>query len=116
MQIEVDCERIRRNTEAIVRLCKPQGIEVVGATKACCGHPDVARAMLAGGATILAESRLRHVRRLRDAGIDSDIMMLRLPAPSEASEAAVAMPSTISARNQKARYRRKKGVLAGHPA
>jgi predicted amino acid racemase len=86
MRIEVDCERIRRNTGAVVQLCAPYGIEVVGATKACCGHPDVARAMLAGGAKMLAESRLRNVRRLRAAGLDADIMMLRLPPLSQVDE------------------------------
>jgi len=86
MRIEVDCERIRRNTEAVVRLCAPQGIEVAGVTKACCGHPAVARAMLAGGASLLAESRLDNVRRLRRAGIDCPILMLRLPSFDEADE------------------------------
>jgi predicted amino acid racemase len=86
MRIEVDCERIRRNTEAVVRLCAPHDIEVVGVTKACCGHPEVARAMLAGGASSLAESRLANVRRLREAGIDADVTLLRLPALSEVDE------------------------------
>jgi predicted amino acid racemase len=86
MRIEVDCERIRRNTEAVVEMCAAQGIEVVGVTKACCGHPEVARAMLAGGARFLAESRLKNVRRLREAGIDVDVMLLRLPALSEVDE------------------------------
>ncbi len=86
MRIEVDCERLKRNTEAIVKMCAPQGIEVVGVTKACCGHPDVARAMLAGGAGLLADSRLRNIRRLREAGIDTEMMLLRLPALSQAEE------------------------------
>jgi len=86
MRIEVDCGCLRRNTEAVVELCAPQGIEVVGVTKACCGHPEVARAILAGGARMLAESRLSNVRRLRLAGIEAEIMLLRLPALSEAEE------------------------------
>lgn len=86
MQIEVDCERLQRNTEEVVALCKPHGIEVVGVTKACCGHPDVARAILAGGASKLAESRLGNVRRLRQAGIEAEIMLLRLPAISEVDD------------------------------
>jgi predicted amino acid racemase len=86
MYIEVDCERIRLNTQAIVNLCAPHGIEVVGVTKACCGHPEVAQAMLAGGASLLAESRLQNVRRLREAGIKAGIMLLRLPLLSEADE------------------------------
>lgn len=86
MRIEVNCERIRRNTEAVVGLCAGRGIDVVGVTKACCGHPEVARAMLAGGVRLLGESRLKHVQRLREAGIDADVMLLRLPALSQADE------------------------------
>lgn len=86
MRIEVDTDRIRRNAEAVVRLCAPQGIDVAGVTKACCGHPEVARAMLAGGVALLAESRLRNVWRLRQAGIDAPIMMLRLPTLSRAAD------------------------------
>jgi predicted amino acid racemase len=86
MYIEVDCERIRQNTEAVVNLCALHGIEVAGVTKACCGHPEVARAMLAGGASLLAESRLRNVRRIREAGINAVVMLLRLPSLSEVDE------------------------------
>jgi predicted amino acid racemase len=42
--------------------------------------------MLAGGATMLAESRLRNVRRLREAGIKAPVMMLRLPSLSQVDE------------------------------
>jgi ornithine racemase len=86
MRIETDCERVRANAQAIVDICRPHGIHVAGVTKACCGDPDVARAMLAGGVAILAESRLSNVRRLRAAGIDCDIELLRLPRLSEAVE------------------------------
>lgn len=84
MRVEVDCERIQRNAEAIVEFCAPYGVEIVGVTKACCGHPEVARAMLAGGVSGLADSRLSNVRRMREAGIDADVMLLRLPRLSEA--------------------------------
>jgi predicted amino acid racemase len=86
MRIEVDLARIQRNTATVVQLCTPHGIEVAGVTKACRGHPGVARAMLAGGARLLAESRLDHVRRLRAAGIDVEMMMLRLPSLHEVDE------------------------------
>ncbi len=86
MRIEVNCEYIRQNAQAIVDACAAHGVRVVGVTKACCGDPDVARAMLAGGVALLAESRLSNVRRLRAAGIDAEIEMLRLPRLSEAAE------------------------------
>jgi predicted amino acid racemase len=43
---------------------------------ACCGHPEVAQAFLAGGVSMLAESRLKNELRLREAGIGADIMHL----------------------------------------
>jgi len=86
VRIEVDCERIRHNTESIVGLCVQYGIEVVGVTKSVCGNADVAHAMLAGGVSMVGESRLSHICRLREAGIKADIMMLPLPALSEVDE------------------------------
>ncbi len=86
MRIRVDCERIRDNAEAIVALCASRGIDVVGVTKACCGHPAVARAMLGGGVQYLADAQLTNVRRLRRGGIDVDVMLLRLPCISEAED------------------------------
>lgn len=83
MRIHIDCEQIRQNARAIVNICAAQGISVVGVTKACCGHPEVARAMLEGGVSMLADSRLANVQRMREAGIASSIMLLRLPRPSE---------------------------------
>ena len=85
-RIEVDCERVRRNAAAVVAMCAARGIEVAGVTKGCCGEPQIARAMLAGGVAQLAESRLPNVRRLRDAGIDAEVLLVRLPALSEADD------------------------------
>jgi predicted amino acid racemase len=42
--------------------------------------------MLAGGVSMLADSRLKNVRRLREAGVDADVMLLRLPRLSEVAE------------------------------
>jgi len=86
MRIEADCRKIKANTEAVVALCAPWGIEVVGVSKCVCGEPDIARAMLAGGCVMIGESRLDNIRRLRQAGVDCDIMLLRLPALSEIDE------------------------------
>jgi len=86
VRIQVDCRKIQENAEAIVALCASRGIDVVGVTKACCGEPEVARAMLDGGAQMLADSQLSHIRHLREGGIESDLMLLRLPRISEVDE------------------------------
>jgi predicted amino acid racemase len=51
-----------------------------------CGHPEVARAMLRGGVSSIAESRLENIQRLIRAGVDTEFMLLRLPALSRVDE------------------------------
>lgn len=84
-RIEVDLRKIRHNTQTVVRRLKRRGINVTGVTKAVCGHPAVARAMLGGGALGLADARLSNVCRLRNAGITSPITLLRTPMLSQAA-------------------------------
>ena len=57
-----------------------------GVTKGVCGQPDVARAMLRGGVTSIADSRVENLQRLRAAGIHTRYMLLRIPALSRVEE------------------------------
>ncbi|MGD8932354.1 MAG: alanine racemase, partial [Chromatiales bacterium] len=77
--LTIDLAKIEHNARTVVELCRDRGIAVTGVTKLTCGHPEVARAMLRGGVTGLADSRLENIRRMRDAGIQSTFMLLRLP-------------------------------------
>lgn len=82
-RVEIDLDKIRHNTQFLVAQLKPRGINVIGVTKAVCGHPEVARAMLDGGAVGLAESRISNVERLRNAGISCPITLIRPPMMSQ---------------------------------
>jgi predicted amino acid racemase len=84
--LNIDLDKIEHNARVIVELCAVHGIEVSGVTKAVCGNPQVASAMLRGGVTGIADSRLENIRRMRDAGIDSTYMLLRLPSLSRVDE------------------------------
>jgi ornithine racemase len=85
-RILIDLEKIKANTQHAVSICGAHAIEVVGVTKACLGDPDVARAMLAGGAAAIGDSRRANLTRLREAGITATLMMLRLPMMSEIAQ------------------------------
>ncbi len=82
--ITVDLGKVRNNAQ-IVTGSLP-GISVVAVTKVTCGSPQVARAMLAGGAGALGESRLENAERLRSAGLTAPIWLLRAPVPELAGE------------------------------
>jgi len=85
-RIEVDLDKIRRNAETVVRRLDPRGIDVTGVTKAVCGQPAIAQAMLDGGALGLADARISNAQRLRQAGITCPVTLIRTPMLSQADE------------------------------
>lgn len=82
-RVEVDLAKIRHNTQSLAKRLNPRGIAVTGVTKAVCGNADIAQAMLDGGAAGLADARVSHVKKLRNAGIKGSVTMLRTPMLSE---------------------------------
>ncbi|MDA9207665.1 alanine/ornithine racemase family PLP-dependent enzyme [Octadecabacter sp.] len=85
-RIEVDLGKIRRNTQTVVGRLGPRGIGVTGVTKAVCGHPAIAQAMLDGGAVGLADARISNVQRLRQAGITCPVTLIRTPMLSRVDQ------------------------------
>ena len=99
-RLVIDVDKIEHNSRTIVALCNQHGIEVTGVTKVTCGHPQVARAMLRGGVSSIADSRLENIQRLIRAGVDTEFMLLRLPPLSRVDEVvdtvAVSMNSELA--------------------
>jgi predicted amino acid racemase len=94
--LRIDLEKLERNARAIVRLCAARGIGVTGVTKGACGSPEVARAMLRGGVASLGDSRLENVRRLRRAGVEAPVLLLRVPALSRVEEVAAEVDVSLA--------------------
>ena len=84
--ITIDIKKIKLNTNSIAALCKMNGIQVTGVTKVTCGMPEVAGAMLAGGASAIGESRLENIRKMKENGIDASFLLLRIPHLSAVDE------------------------------
>ncbi|MCX6363102.1 MAG: alanine racemase [Actinobacteria bacterium] len=68
-------ERIEANTRLLAS--RLPGLSPVGVTKSACGDPAVGQAMLRGGATALADSRLANLAKLRAAGVRAPLWLLR---------------------------------------
>ncbi len=95
MRIVADAAKITANTEAVVRLCAAQHIDVVAVSKCVRSDPAIVRAMLRGGVRIIGESRLSNILAMREAGIDCEVMLIRLPAISEADAVVSAADYSI---------------------
>lgn len=85
-QIRFDISAIEGNARRVAELCRPSGVSFLGVTKVVAGDPEIGRAMLIGGAQGLADSRLANLQRLRRAGLDCPLLLLRAVAPREAEE------------------------------
>lgn len=82
-RLEIRLDSIEHNTRSLVDRLAPLGIAVHAVTKASLGSPELAGALLAGGAAGLADSRVTNAERLRSAGITAPITLIRSPMMSE---------------------------------
>ena len=112
--VEVDLSAIRANVDAIARFIGPR-TGVLGVVKADgYGHGlvPVARAVLAGGARMLAVAIPEEVAQLRAAGLDTPVLIMGCSLPDQAGQiidlqasAVVSYPAAAQALADAARAR-----------
>ncbi|MFT9496130.1 ornithine racemase Orr [Anaerosolibacter sp.] len=83
-RLEIDINKIKHNSLTLTKLCKEKGIDVAGVTKVFCGIPEIAQALVHGGITMLADSRIENLKKLQE--MDAQKLLLRLPMISQAKE------------------------------
>lgn len=84
---EINLGYLRENVAAMVERCGAIGIEIAGVIKGTTGLVECAKQYVAGGAVMLASSRLEQIEDCREAGLDLPYMLLRVPMLSEVPEA-----------------------------
>jgi predicted amino acid racemase/D-alanyl-D-alanine dipeptidase len=63
-------------------------------TKVVCGNPDIAKALVKSGISVLADSRIENIRRMYNAGVQAKFLLSRTPGLNKAE--AVVKYSDIS--------------------
>lgn len=81
--LELDLNKLEHNAAIITSYIKDLGGICFAVTKVVGSSIPVARRILASGADGLGESRISNIEKLRQAGIDAPILLLRSPALSE---------------------------------
>lgn len=82
-RIDVDITKIIHNAKELKRLYGSKNVDILGVTKMVCGDPIIADALLQSGISILADSRISNIRKMRDARIHAQFLLLRTPLPSQ---------------------------------
>lgn len=82
--LTIDTRKIESNTKTIVNMCGELGIKIAAVTKLYCGIPEIAEASVRGGISMLADSRIENLKKLKDLNIPK--ILLRLPMISQAED------------------------------
>ncbi|MEZ5803479.1 MAG: hypothetical protein R3E51_08510 [Rhizobiaceae bacterium] len=77
-RVVIDLDIIAENTRKVATGLG-EGVAIFGVTKATCGSPLVARAMLRRRRRRARGSAPDNVQRMRNAGITAPMLMLRIP-------------------------------------
>jgi predicted amino acid racemase len=93
-RLEIDLAKIGHNVRQMIQLYGAKGVGITGVTKGVCGDPIIANVFLRKGITILADSRIANLRKMREAGINASFLLLRLPTLNEAD--SVVLQADIS--------------------
>jgi len=82
-RIDINISKITHNAKELKKLYGSKGVGVIGVTKVGCGDPNIADAIIKSGINVLADSKIANIRRMRDAGIKAQFVLLRIPLPSQ---------------------------------
>lgn len=85
-RLEIFPQRIEANARSVIKLCHDHGAQVACVTKVMSAHPSVVHALEAGGADMIADSRILNLQSISNIGTDLPLMLLRIPAPSVAAD------------------------------
>lgn len=99
-QLEVDLGKLQENLAALRERCQVSGIKLSGIIKGVCALPEAARAYDRAGLDSIGSSRLEQLKRLRQEGIQTPLMMIRIPMLTEVDElvrwADISLQSEVS--------------------
>ncbi len=80
-RVVVDLSKVKENTKLLVEKCSRDNISVMGVTKVFCAYPEITKAMIDGGISYIADSRIENLEKAKDFKIPK--VLLRLPMRSQ---------------------------------
>jgi predicted amino acid racemase len=84
--LEINLKKVHENIKFMVDLCKSQGISIAGVVKGFNGVTEVVEQFVQAGCSHIASSRMDQIINLKESGIETPFMMIRIPMFSEIKE------------------------------
>lgn len=83
-RIEINLKKLEENARFMSQYCAKRGIKLMGVTKCFCAVPEAAEAMVKGGISMLADSRIDNLKKINK--IHAKKVLLRIPMGSEVED------------------------------
>ena len=100
VRLEVDLGKIAGNARVLVKRAAGRNISITAVTKAMLGAPELGRALEEAGASGLGDSRIENIERMRAAGIDTPMLLIRSPMPSQVDRVVRAGVMSVNTETQ----------------
>ncbi len=82
--IRINADKLTHNTKVLMEKCSALGVDIVPVTKVYCGMPEIAKASVAAGVKMLADSRIENIIKMKDLNVQK--LLLRIPMMSQVDE------------------------------
>ena len=87
-RLEINLGKIAHNTRWLKNHYAKKDIQVIGVTKAICGHADIVNTLINSGISLLGDSRIENIKKMQLAGITVPMLLLRTPLLSQVEDVA----------------------------
>lgn len=84
--VEIDLGKLKENLAALQERCQASSIGLSGVVKGFHALPEAVKVYEEVGVSSIASSRMDQLRGLKEAGIRTPLMLIRIPMPSEVEE------------------------------
>ncbi len=118
-RVNIKLKNIEENANNILEKCKESDIKLTGVVKGSAGDIKVASAFVRGGIESIGDSRIRNIKKMREAGFEEEMVLLRLPQLNEVEDIVkyvditlISEIETIKALNKEAlKQDKKQGII-----
>lgn len=99
-RLEINLESIRHNARELKSLFKTKGISITAVAKGVSGSLEIIQALLESGIKSIGSPYIASIRKMKEAGLDTEAMLIRPPMMSQVEEvvkyANISLNSEIS--------------------
>jgi len=83
--LQINLKKIQHNAQNLKETLDSKNISIMGITKVTLGNPEIANTIVRAGITLLGDSRIDNIIRMRNAGVKAKFVLIRNPALNEIS-------------------------------